>query len=51
MVVNLNKSRIVCLSHDPKTIFSYGLQVKELITGLKMKKKEDWPLFLLKFLS
>ena len=33
MLIDGNKNRIVVLSQDPKTIFSYGLQVKELITG------------------
>ena len=34
-IVDQKRNRIVCLSQDPKTIFSYGLQVKELISGLK----------------
>lgn len=33
MLIDLNKNRIAVISQDPKTIFSYGLQVKELITG------------------
>jgi len=33
-VIDDSRNRVVCLSQDPKTIFSYGLQVKELITGL-----------------
>ena len=35
MAVEFNKKRIVCLSQDPKTIFSYGLQVRELISGMR----------------
>jgi len=34
MLIDKIKNRIVCLSQDPKTIFSYGLQVLELIKGL-----------------
>jgi len=34
MIINQKKNRILTLSQDPRTIFSYGLQVHELITGL-----------------
>jgi len=34
MLIDKTKNRIVCLSQDPKTIFSYGLQVMEMIKGL-----------------
>jgi len=34
MSIDPDRQRIVVLSQDPKTIFSYGLQVKELITGM-----------------
>jgi len=34
MLIDHERQRIVCLSQDPKTIFSYGLQVNELIKGL-----------------
>jgi len=35
MLIDKTRNRIVCLSQDPKTIFSYGLQVKEIIDGMK----------------
>lgn len=35
MIIDNKRERIVVLSQDPKTIFSYGLQVKELITGIQ----------------
>ena len=34
MLIDKTRNRIVCLSQDPKTIFSYGLQVLELIKQL-----------------
>lgn len=34
MKIDFNRNRIAVISQDPKTIFSYGLQVKELITGI-----------------
>lgn len=34
MLVDTERHRIVCLSQDPNTIFSYGLQVRQLIVGI-----------------
>jgi len=34
MSINRNKEQIVVVSQDPKTVFSYGLQVSELIKGM-----------------